>query len=404
MNRVHNIHIMHLGQPVHHITSVIHDGDYAKIYGGLHVQAWPDAPYTGVITAEYTHGFLSPTSHTTALKVWHDPRDVHYFQRETEILLEMQQLSPELFLKAHYAQLHLSKVDENLTISYVLCLERAYAACDQASALVLPADKEAFALRFTADLARSLEVLHNAGYIHGDIKPDNIFIVSDVYDPAVSADQAFVRYANGGEFRAVLGDFDTVQKNDSFTNLHVGTKYYKAPELVMKIQCTAAIDIWSFSVCIFEMLTGQELFGCGDRSSSQPSGDFQERAAKSAVDEIEQLEAMVNILGDIPPGCVVSEFHAGCTYGCLTCGRKARKTTSFSAPLTMVSGGFLEKKVNDDHTMSKNYPRFPAHIDTWWSVLCSGGLQFDPKKRCSVAMITAMTNIRMNKMQSCFHK
>lgn len=381
---------MHLSAPAHHIADLIYDGHYGKVYEATRVSCLPQAPRTDVITVDYLQGYLHPTAPNVVLKVRTDWRDIEQFQVEAKALLALQKVSPDAFLKAHYAQLHLSNADGKLVTQYVICLERAYETSDRARKWVTEEHKEAFCLRFTADIAKAIDTLHDANYIHGDIKPDNIFLVSDAYDSALDEAQAFAQYTGGSStFRMVLGDFDTIQKADSFTDVHVGTKYYKAPELVMKIPCTSAVDVWSLCVSIYEMRTGSVLFGIDDQtptesesSASSDSRDFQEDAAQRAIDELAQLESIIRVVGAVPVGCPVSAFHAAHSPRCSTCDYKLRAVSIHSAPLTFTGGSLAPcDSTNTDH------PRYPAQLDSWWSALCSEGLQFDPKKRCSAKAI-----------------
>lgn len=55
-----------------------------------------------------------------------------------------------------------------------------------------------------------------------------------------------------------LGDFGTVLHNSHSYN--VQTRYYRAPEIILKHSCTTKIDIWSIGCLLYELLTGKLLF------------------------------------------------------------------------------------------------------------------------------------------------
>lgn len=105
------------------------------------------------------------------------------------------------------------------------------------------------ALSVALQMASGLAAAHRAGVVHRDLKPDNVFLVT-------------------GEdgLRAVLTDFGVArptipvkeQKLDSLTatNVIVGTPTYMAPEQLELEEATAASDIYTLGLVIYEMLTG----------------------------------------------------------------------------------------------------------------------------------------------------
>ena len=95
------------------------------------------------------------------------------------------------------------------------------------------------------DVSRGLYHLHSRGIIHGDIKSDNVFLVSQSFDtlPLVK-----------------LGDFGNIRlhhhvlSSNSNKEFSGGAYRWAAPELFVPFtEMTQASDLWSFGVLLFEL-------------------------------------------------------------------------------------------------------------------------------------------------------
>ncbi len=94
-------------------------------------------------------------------------------------------------------------------------------------------------LGIALDIARALEHIHSQNIIHRDIKPDNVHVTS------------------AGVIK--LMDFGISKAQDSTrttTGVVMGTPYYMAPEQVLGRNITPLVDVYSFGVLVFELMTG----------------------------------------------------------------------------------------------------------------------------------------------------
>jgi serine/threonine protein kinase len=99
------------------------------------------------------------------------------------------------------------------------------------------------ALWVVRQAAEALAALHQAGFLHGDVKPDNLRLVDD--GAAVLIDLGFTH--RPGENAAFLR-----------AGYILGTADYLAPELCSpEPRETFASDLFSLGVTLYEMLTGQ---------------------------------------------------------------------------------------------------------------------------------------------------
>jgi serine/threonine protein kinase len=105
------------------------------------------------------------------------------------------------------------------------------------------------AIRLTIHIAASLQHVHQKGFVHLDVKPDNVVIVSG---------------------RPVLFDFGSLRAGGSKRRSHVhGTDPYIAPEEWRGETVNSAADVFSLGVMLFEMLTGHLPFGPSTRTFSR---------------------------------------------------------------------------------------------------------------------------------------
>lgn len=106
-------------------------------------------------------------------------------------------------------------------------------------------------LLILASVARGLAFAHDRGFVHRDIKPDNIMV--------------------GRDGSVKITDFGIVKSNADTTLTRtgsvVGSPAYMAPELLQDLSVDSRADIFSFGVTAYEILAGAKPFR-GDSPSA----------------------------------------------------------------------------------------------------------------------------------------
>ncbi|KAF1881082.1 hypothetical protein Lal_00023115 [Lupinus albus] len=91
-------------------------------------------------------------------------------------------------------------------------------------------------LGFSLDIAHGMEYIHSQGIIHRDLKPDNVLV--------------------GEDYHLKVADFgiacDASKKRDSWS----GTYRWMAPEMIKKKPYGRKVDVYSFGLMLWEMVTG----------------------------------------------------------------------------------------------------------------------------------------------------
>ena len=129
-------------------------------------------------------------------------------------------------------------------------------------------------------IAGALSGLHSAGYIHRDLKPENIAISSKG-----------IRLLDFGLVKPIRAGASALTQIGSV----VGTPHYLAPEQIkMGSTVDHRVDLYSFGVIAFEMLTGRPPF-TGERRAieyhhtvSRPPSIRETHAIPEAIEEIVQ--------------------------------------------------------------------------------------------------------------------
>jgi Tol biopolymer transport system component len=101
-----------------------------------------------------------------------------------------------------------------------------------------------------ADLARALVAAHAARLVHGDLKPENVFLTRDGTPKVLDFGIARLKQDAGGPHLV-----------DTMSGVLFGTAGYLAPEQVLGQPVDARTDLFTLGAIVFEMLYGRRAFG-----------------------------------------------------------------------------------------------------------------------------------------------
>ncbi|KAJ4842358.1 hypothetical protein Tsubulata_027656 [Turnera subulata] len=104
--------------------------------------------------------------------------------------------------------------------------------------------------RYTKSILEGIDYIHTRGFVHCDLKPDNILLVADA------------KRGLEGQFVAKIGDFGLAKKAENGKRRKVdpylrGTALYMAPEVVVDHVQEPPCDIWALGCIVLEMITGK---------------------------------------------------------------------------------------------------------------------------------------------------
>ncbi len=105
-----------------------------------------------------------------------------------------------------------------------------------------------------ATLAGGLAAAHRAGYVHRDLKPDNVFLPQSGRPACKILDFGFARHK-------------TKQARITATGALIGTPRFMAPEVLADARVLdGRADVYALGVIAFEMLTGRSIYPADDFS------------------------------------------------------------------------------------------------------------------------------------------
>ena len=141
---------------------------------------------------------------------------------------------------------------------------------------------ESLACNFAHQIATAIFYLHSYGVAHRDLKPENIIVSDDTESPEI-------KITDFG-LSKIVGPKETSKEP-------FGTLSYAAPEILQGLQYNKAVDIWSFGIIVFLILSGCLPFDDDDDKLTAHNtvykdpdlyGDHMKGVSKDAIDLIKK--------------------------------------------------------------------------------------------------------------------
>jgi serine/threonine protein kinase len=101
-----------------------------------------------------------------------------------------------------------------------------------------------------SQVGRAMTRAHASGYIHRDLKPDNVFLVED-------DDEVFVKVLDFGLAKALEGSESPSHRSLTRSGAVLGTPRHMSPEQAVGGIVDHRTDLWSLGVMTFQALTGK---------------------------------------------------------------------------------------------------------------------------------------------------
>ncbi len=101
--------------------------------------------------------------------------------------------------------------------------------------------------RLMASVLDGLVYVRNANIIHCDLKPENVLLVSQSADGGPDDVRDLVK----------IIDFGSSCFTGKQCYPYIQSRFYRAPEVIMRLDYGQPIDIWSFGCLVFEMIRGK---------------------------------------------------------------------------------------------------------------------------------------------------
>src|SRR5499427_1446863 len=184
-----------------------------------------------------------------------DPARVSRFQREAEVLASLNHPN----IAAIY-----DLQEANDTRFLVLELVEGETLADRIRRGRVAIEE---ALKIGHQITEALEAAHEKGIVHRDLKPANVKITADCKVKVLDFGLAKALASEAGATGRPEAS-PTLTMRATAAGVILGTAAYMSPEQARGQEADKRVDIWSFGVLVYEMLTGRKLFDAQTVSDS----------------------------------------------------------------------------------------------------------------------------------------
>ena len=116
------------------------------------------------------------------------------------------------------------------------------------------------AIQIARDVARGLAAAHDAGVVHRDVKPDNVFLTTEGRTKILDFGIAKLKRATADMPVVDIAHEPTYTPTTQDTGMVIGTPGYMAPEQLDGGTIDARTDIFALGVVLYEMICGRRAF------------------------------------------------------------------------------------------------------------------------------------------------
>lgn len=122
------------------------------------------------------------------------------------------------------------------------------------------------ALRIATQITEALEAAHGKGIVHRDLKPANIKLTHG--GTVKVLDFGLAKTVTGSVRKTTVDNSPTFDLTAPHQGVILGTAAYMAPEQAKGLATDRRADIWAFGCVLYEMVTGRQVFGADDVSTT----------------------------------------------------------------------------------------------------------------------------------------